>query len=112
MIPTNIFMLDPDLLGDLDVKDGTALFGSLLRCEATRLSLPLEHPADPGHLDHVGADSEKDAAWGKLQLHGFIRSFISRTASSIPVKRARLMMLWPMLSSFRWGRVLTCAMFT
>ena len=43
MTPTNIFMLDPGLLGDLDVKDGTALLGSLLRCEATRLSLPLEH---------------------------------------------------------------------
>ncbi len=49
MTPTNIFMLDPALVGDLDVKDGTALLGSLLRCEATRLSLPLEHIVISSH---------------------------------------------------------------
>ena len=34
----------------------------------------------------------------------FIRAFISRTASSMPVKRARLRMLWPMFSSCRCGQ--------
>ena len=68
--------------------------------------------ADPGDLDHVGAEADQDAAGGQLDAHGFIRAFISRTASSIPVKSARLRMLWPMFSSCRCGRVLTSAMFT
>src|SRR6266513_4193747 len=39
---TSIFAIDPDALDDLDVKSGTALIASLLRCEATRLALPMQ----------------------------------------------------------------------
>jgi hypothetical protein len=38
----SIFVVDPDLIGELDVKSGTALICNLLRCEATRLALPMQ----------------------------------------------------------------------
>ena len=76
------------------------------------LSLAVHDAADTLDLDHVRTEADKDSALGKAQVHGFIRAFISRTASSIPVKSARLRMLWPMLSSLRWGSVLTSAMLT
>src|SRR5579859_1628448 len=38
----NIFVIDPGLLGEMDAKGGTALICSLLRCEGTRLKIPLQ----------------------------------------------------------------------
>lgn len=38
----SIFVIDPSSLGDMDAKRGTALVCSVLRCEATRLKLPLQ----------------------------------------------------------------------
>src|SRR5271165_1468700 len=76
------------------------------------LALALDGPADPGDLDHVRAEADQDAPRGKTYVHGFIRAFISRTASSIPVNSARLRMLWPMFISCRCGTVLASAMLT
>ncbi len=48
---------------------------------------------DPQDLDHVGADAvDHRAAWT-------MRLFISRTASRMPTKRARLTMACPICSS-------------
>ena len=60
-----------------------------------------QHTANPGDFDDVRAETDQDAAGRKLNVHprlrrsgqGFMRAFISRTASSIPVKSARLTML-------------------
>ena len=42
MTLTSLFFVEPSLLADLDAKTGTALLSNLLRCEAARLSLPLQ----------------------------------------------------------------------
>jgi hypothetical protein len=39
---TSLFVVEPGLLSDLDAKAGTTLLSNLLRCEAARLSLPLQ----------------------------------------------------------------------
>ena len=42
MTLTSLFFVETSLLADLDAKGGTALLSNLLRCEAARLSLPLQ----------------------------------------------------------------------
>jgi len=76
------------------------------------LPLALEDPANTANLDDVRAEADKDPSRWKIEVHGFMRALISRTASSMPVNSARLRMLWPMFSSCRCGRVRTSAMFT
>src|SRR5882672_2888384 len=39
----NIFVIDPSSLGEMDAKSGTALICSILRCEATRLQIPIQN---------------------------------------------------------------------
>ena len=61
------------------------------------------------NLDLTAADFKR---FRDLRNQGFISAFIVRTASSMPVKRARLMMLWPMFSSCRCGMVRTSVVLT
>ena len=42
MTANSIFAIDPRLLGEMDAISGTALICSVLRCEATRLQIPLQ----------------------------------------------------------------------
>jgi hypothetical protein len=79
------------------------------------IALPLMDTADAVNIDEIGTEPDEDAARRKIsdhRDHAFIRVFISRTASSMPVNSARLMMLCPMLSSCRCGIVRTSGMFT
>ena len=90
---------------------GTLLVRKNPRKKAVALSL--QDTADPRNIDQVRTQSKKNAARGKVELyHGFILAFISRTASSIPVKRARPIMLCPMFSSCTNGRIRTSGILT
>lgn len=42
MATQSIFVTDPRIFGDFDAARGTALVGNLLRCEATRLAVPMQ----------------------------------------------------------------------
>ena len=62
------------------------------------IAVALEYVADALHLDEIATEANKDAAGREREIHGpknqgFMRAFISRTASSMPVNSARLIRL-------------------
>src|SRR5690349_11969397 len=90
-------LLGGEALGEIVRRQAMALEALELRrtedAQREALAVPLERGLDALDLDHVGADAENHFAACT------IKRFISRTASRMTTKTARLTIAWPMCSS-------------
>lgn len=85
----SIFVVDPNLLGEMDAKAGTALICSVLRCEATRLQLPLQRVVISSKISTVdgGIDAKLEDIPGSASL-------LKKGSSYLQVKTGKSFKPW------------------
>jgi hypothetical protein len=89
-VPTkSIFVVDPGLIGELDVKSGTALICNLLRCEAARLALPMQQVVISSRTS--AKDGGIDAKVAGVQAHA---ALLKKGSSYLQIKTGPTFKPW------------------